>query len=179
MLRTTLPLSYIKRPCRPIYAWTQATPTQCYLDPGWDNSVNIYPGMAMMKTGGDNVTLLNTTGPIYGLATLFVGGYGFNEVTDQGVNAFACWILGPDAQFEIDAPSFDSTLSTWIDPGNATTGTELLISAYTGAGGSTRGQLAPLGTSNAHAVPFARLIKVNSAQTITIGGLSAMNAYGT
>jgi hypothetical protein len=79
-------------------------------------------------------------------------------------------VLGPDAEFEVLAPAFDETLS-WTEP---TDGTIKLIHAY----GSTakRGKLCPAGTSGATTLPVAKLIKVNSATKITIGGLTGRNA---
>ena len=44
--------AYLKRTIRPLYDNTQATPKSCFLDPAWDSSVDIYPGMAVMKTLG-------------------------------------------------------------------------------------------------------------------------------
>jgi hypothetical protein len=166
MLRTTLDKAYIKRTIRPLYGWTQTTPKSCYLDPAWDRSVDIYPGMVAMKTLGENYTLINATGVPAGLFGLYVGGDGIDEVRDQGVNALAVWVLGPDAEFEILAPAFDSALA-WTDPGD---GTELLVHAQTA--GANRGKLVPAGTAGASAAPVARLIKVVSTTKIIIGGLS-------
>ena len=47
MLRTSLPLNYIKRTFRPLYGWTQATPKSGFLDPTWGRSVAIFPGMVV------------------------------------------------------------------------------------------------------------------------------------
>jgi hypothetical protein len=157
--------SYIKRTIRPLYGWTQATPASCFLDPNWDRSVNIWPGMVFMRTAGENVTLINGTGVPYGLGGLYVGGDGIDEPLDAGINTFAVWKLAPDAEFEILAPAFDPT-ATWTDPGD---GTEALIYAQTA--GANRGKLVPAGTAGASAQPVARLLKVNSATKITIGGL--------
>ena len=157
--------SWLKRTCRPLLGWTQTTPKSCFLDPAWDRSVAIWPGMAMMKTSGDNYTLLNGTGVPAGLCGLYIGGDGIDEVLDAGVNALAVWVMDPDAEFEILAPAFD-TNATWTDPGD---GTELLIHASTT--GANRGKLVPAGAANASAQPVARLMKVNSASKITIGGL--------
>ena len=165
MLRTRLAKSYIKRTVRPLYGWTQATPKSCYLDPAWDRSVPVYPGMVFMKTTGENVKPIDGTGVPYGLGALYVGGDGIDEVLDSGINAFAVWVLGPDAEFEILAPAFDNT-QTYTDPGD---GTIALLYAQTA--GATRGQLVPSGTSGASSRPVARLLKVNSPTKITIGGL--------
>ena len=141
-------------------------PKSGFLDPAWDRSVAIWPGMCMMKTAGDNYTLINGTGVPAGLCGLYIGGDGVDEVRDQGVNALAVWVMEPGAEFEILAPAFDASL-TYTDPGN---GTELMIHASTT--GANRGKLVPVGAPNASAAPVARLIKVNSANKITIGGLS-------
>lgn len=166
MLRTSLAKAYIKRTIRPLYGWTQATPKSCFLDPAWDRSVDIYPGMAMMRTSGENYTLLNATGVPAGLSGLYVGGDGIDEVEEQGINAFAVWTLADDAEFEILAPAFDTTVA-WTDPGN---GTDLLVHAQTA--GANRGKLVPAGTAGASAAPVARLVKVVSANKIIVGGLT-------
>lgn len=165
MLRTRMATSYIKRTIRPLYGWTQSTPKSCFLDPAWDRSVQIWPGMCFMKTTGENVTLINGTGVPYGLGGLYVGGDGIDEPLDAGINTFAVWVMDPDAEFEILAPAFDTT-QTWAEPGD---GTEVLIYAQTA--GANRGKLVPAGTAGASAQPVARLINVNSPTKITIGGL--------
>lgn len=165
MLRTRMATSYIKRTFRPLYGWTQMTPKSCFLDPAWDRSVNIWPGMVFMKTAGENVSLINATGVPYGFGALYVGGDGIDEPLDAGINAFAVWVMSPDAEAEIMAPAFDTT-ATWTEPGD---GTEVLIHAQTA--GANRGKLVPAGTAGASAQPVARLLKVNSATKITVGGL--------
>lgn len=170
MLRTRLGKNYIKRTFRPLYGWTQMTPKSCFLDAAWDRSVPIFPGMGMMRTSGENVTLLGgATAQVakipYGFAALYVGGDGIDEPLDVGINAFSVWVMGPDAEAEVLAPAFDDTL-TWTDSGD---GTENLIHVMTT--GATRGKLVPAGTADASTAPIARLLKVNSASKITIGGL--------
>ncbi|MGW1436855.1 hypothetical protein ACWD7M_16590 [Streptomyces griseus] len=166
MIRVRAANAHIKRTIRPTYAWTQATPKSVFLDPAWDRSVKIYPGMALVRTLGEQVSLIGGTSQVpYGLAADYVGGDDFDPLLDVGLNATAVWVLGSDAEFEILAPAFDDTL-TWTDPGN---GTELLIHAQTT--GANRGKLVPAGTANASTAPVARLVKVNSASKITIGGL--------
>lgn len=172
MLRTTLQKAYLKRTIRPLYGWTQSTPKSCFLDPAWDRSSPIWPGMAMMKTSGENYTLLNGTGVPAGLCGLYIGGDGIDEVLDSGINALAVWVLADDAEFEVLAPAFD-TAETWTDPGD---GTEAFVYARTQANSPTtttglRGQLVPAGATHASAHPVARLMKVNSATKLTIGGL--------
>jgi hypothetical protein len=166
VLRTTLAKAYIKRTIRPLYGWTQTTPKSCFLDPAWNRSVDIYPGMVMSRTSGENYTLIGAAPMVpAGLCGLYIGGDGIDEVEEQGVNALAVWVLGPDAEFEILAPAFDTT-ETWTDPGN---GTDVLVHASTT--GANRGKLVPAGAANASVRPVARLLKVNSATKITIGGL--------
>lgn len=165
MLRVPLNKAYLKRTIRPKYAWTQATPKSMFLDPAWDSSVPIYPGMALMKTVGENIVPVDATGHPYGLSAFYEGGDGILEISEQGVNACAVWVLGPDAEFEVLAPAFDETLS-WAEPVN---GTITLVHAY--ASTAKRGKLCPAGTANATTRPVARLLKVNSSTMITIGGL--------
>lgn len=166
MLRVPLSKAYLKRTIRPLYGWTQSTPKSCFLDPAWDRSVDIWPGMAMARTSGENYTLLGAAPMVpAGLCGLYIGGDGIDEVEDAGVNVLAVWVLGPDAEFEILAPAFD-TGASWVDPGN---GTDVLVHASTT--GANRGKLVPAGAANASVNPVARLLKVNSATKITIGGL--------
>lgn len=166
--------AWIKRNIRPLYVNTQATPKSLLLDPAWNNSIDIVPGMVMMKTAGDNVTLIDGTGVPYGLADIFEApNLGMQEVTRAGMNAFPVWVLGPDAEFDIvnyKGKAFDDTVA-WTDPGD---GTLVLITYY--SAGAKRGQLVPMGTSSAGGntvatTPVARLLAVNSASSIRIGGL--------
>lgn len=180
MLRTTLNNSYAKRTIRPIYAFSQSTPKAVFLDPAWDSSVPIYAGMALAKTIGDSVTVVGngTTGPKtpYGLAAFMEGVPNIeSEISNQGgVNACAVWVLAPDSEFEILAPAFDAS-ATWLDPG---TGAPALVYAYLTT--AKRGQLCPVGAGTVGTTitdkPVARLIKVNSASKITIGGLDPNSA---
>jgi hypothetical protein len=167
MLRTRLAKSYIKRTIRPLYGWTQTTPKSVFLDPAWDRSVAVWPGMVFMKTAGENVSLIDGTGLPYGLGALYVGGDGIDEVLDAGINAFSVWVLGPDAEFEILAPAFDVTSIGALTP--AVNGTEDLLHA--GTTGATRGMLVAAGAAGASTDPVCRLLKVNSPTKITIGGL--------
>lgn len=165
MLRTTMAKAYIKRTFRPTYGWTQQTPKSVFLDPAWDRSVAAWPGMVYARTSGENVSLIGTGQVPYGFGALYVGGDGIDEPLDSGINAFAVWVMGPDAEAEILAPAFDTTLS-WVDAGD---GTEQLIHAS--VSGANRGKLVPAGSANASVSPVARLLKVNSATKITVGGL--------
>jgi hypothetical protein len=170
MLRVPLAKAYIKRTIRPLYGWSQSTPKSQFIDPAWDSSVPIFPGMALMKTVGDSVSLLNAVGDPAGLSAFYMGGDGIDEITEQGVNVCAMWVLGPDAEFEVLAPAFDDALS-WAEP---TDGTTVLIHAYGGT--AKRGRLCPAGTSGASTKPIARLIKVVSPTKIVIGGLQPRTA---
>lgn len=171
MLRTSLAKAYIKRTIRPLYGWTQATPKSCFLDPAWNRSVNIWPGMVMSRTSGENYTLIGTGMDPSGLCGLYIGGDGIDEVEEQGINALAVWVLGTDAEFEILAPAF-LTSASWADPG---TGVDVLVHAVTS--GAARGKLVPAGTAVAGDVgglstrPVARLVKVVSPTKIIVAGL--------
>jgi hypothetical protein len=182
VLRTSISKSFIHRSLRPLLGWTQATPKSGFLDPAWDRSSPIWPGMVAMKTTGTNFTLINGTGVPHGLFGLYIGGDGIDEPLDSGINAISVWVLDPDAEFQVLAPAFD-TSATWTDPGD---GTELQIFARTVATAPSpavynpaantfptgyRGQLVPAGATNASTQPVARLISVDSASQITIGGL--------
>lgn len=169
MIRVSIDKAWIKRPLRILYGWTQATPKAMLLDPAWDRSVAIWPGMVAMKTRADLVTLINGTGVPMGFFGNYIGGDGVDEPSDSGVNATVVWTLGPDAEFEVLSPSFDTGV-TWTDPGD---GTILMIHAY--VDGVRRGTLCPAGTTGRgtlSARPVARLLAVESASTIKIGGLN-------
>ena len=193
MIRTYLSNDYVKRTIRPLYSWTQATPKACFLDPNWQRSVPIWPGMGFVRTGGDLVTLAgaNTTqmnsatmigtadstgstftaaqGPVVvGLGALYVGGDGIDELLYAGINTFAVWVLGPDAEFEILAPAFDATQS-WVDPTDGSGAAVVSVSTT----GSNQGMLVPAdASSTGQTQPVAKLLKVNSSTKITIGGLT-------
>lgn len=168
--RLPLSLAWMKRSLRPKYANTQATPKQVFLDPAW-TGVDIYPGMAVVKQAGQQITLAAaSTDRAYGLANFYEAPVlGLREITDQGINATSAWVLGPDSEFEVDSPAFDASL-TWTDPASA--GQPTLVTAYTSAAGAKQGQLAPAGTANTLSLPFARLLEVKSPTTIVIGGLN-------
>lgn len=144
MIRVPISRSYIKRTIRVNYGWTQATPKSGFLDPNWNRSVPIWPGMVFMKTlgasgytspyqsygatsGGPNYTLINATGVPAGFVGNYIGGEGIDELLDVGLSALAIWVLDPDAEFEILAPAFDANLS-WSELGN---GTDTLVYART------------------------------------------------
>lgn len=173
MLRTTLDKAYIKRTIRPLYGWTQATPSDMKLDTEVDISgFPVFPGMVAERTAGQQVTLLGNAGTAadslpYGLFGLYIGGEGIDEVADSTVNSVGVWVLAPDAQFEVQAPAFDDSVA-WDDTG------ETLVHAW--VSGDGRGQLVPAGATKAgHVIstqPVARLIEVVSDYSIIIGGLA-------
>jgi hypothetical protein len=186
VIRTYLSNDYVKRTIRPLYSWTQATPKSVFLDPAWTRAVPIWPGMGFIRTGGDLVTLAGATtaqmgnktmnstttqSPIYGLGALYVGGDGIDELLYAGINAFAVWLLGPDAEFEILAPAFDAT-QTWTDPADGSGAALVGVSLST----SNQGMLIPWAASGSVSAPVARLLKVNSATKLTIGGLTPYSA---
>lgn len=290
----------VTRTFRPTYALTQATPKSGFLDPNWNRSVPIWPGMVLMRTLGvayaenadsyasttttitsgsngvnvntftgsgtlnvaangtfaatGDITVVTSTGTavlsytgntgttftgvntIYGTGTLstggsvsqatdiispptylqtgfpsgaesaytlingtgvpagfcgqYIGGEGIDELLFSGVNALACWVLGPDAECEILAPAFDPSLA-WatVDPG---TGIDILVYARTanlstvtganglaGALGTTglQGQLCLSTDTSPSTQPVGRLISVNSATSITVGGLIPRHSF--
>lgn len=169
MIRTTLDKAWLHRTIRLNYGWTQATPADMLLDPAWNRSVDIWPGMVAMKTAGRKCTLINATGIPYGFFGVYIGGDGVDEPLESGVNSIGVWVLDPDAEFEILSPAFD-TGSSWVDPGD---GTIKLVHAI--VDGANRGKLAPSGQTGRgtlSAKPLCRLIEVDSATKIIVGGLS-------
>lgn len=173
MIRTTMDKAWIKRPYRPTYGWTQQTPQAVLVDPAWDRSVDIYPGMVAMKTKGDNATLINATGDPYGFWAEYIGGDGIDEPLERGVNASAVWVMGPDAEAEILSPAFD-TGASWVDPAD---GTIVLVHAY--VDGANRGKLTPAGTTGRGTLstkPVCRLHRVDSATKIVVSGLNVGDA---
>lgn len=175
MLRVPLNKAHLKRTVRPLYGWTQATPQSHFLDPAHNGAtVPIFPGMVAVKTGSETVGLIDGQNdqPL-GLHGLYEGGDGIFEVTEQGVNATAVWVLAPDAEFEVLAPAFD-TAATWTVP---TDGSVQLV--YGVVSGANRGKLTTVAAGTTDAgwpatigkKPVAKLVKVNSADKITVAGL--------
>lgn len=118
MLRVTADNVHQKRTIRPLYAYTQATPQACILNPEWDFSQDILPGMAVTRINGQEAHLFGAgpdaaTHEVWGLAALFAApSIGIDEVRPTGTDHFAVWVGGNDSQFEILAPAFD-TSATW------------------------------------------------------------------
>lgn len=117
MLKVTLDNVGQERTIRPLYANHQATPWGCLLDPAWDRSSEIYPGMVMSKLDGEKATLASSnTTKVWGLSALFVAPVlGIDEVRSSGSNLFAVWVGDNQAVFEILAPAFDTSAS-WVQP---------------------------------------------------------------
>lgn len=121
MLRVTLDNVAQKRTIRPLYAHHQATPMSATLDPTWDRSVDILPGMVMTKLAGEVTTLFGkgasaATHEVWGLSALFVAPVlGIDEVRSAGANLFGVWVGDNQSTFEILAPAFDTT-ATWTNP---------------------------------------------------------------
>lgn len=182
MLRTTLANSYIRRTFRPLYAFEHGTARDMLLDPNWNKATSdIYPGMALMHAStaasgaGDVVSPIDATGVVIGLAGQYVApAFGIDELADAGVNSIAVWTLAPGSEYEVIAPAFDSA-ATFTFPTN---GTALLLHAYTGAGGSVRGKLAPAGSANITTKPVARVISRPATDRIIIAGLTQSDVYG-
>ena len=175
MIRTTLDFVHIKRTLRELYGHTQSTPKDVLLDPAWDRSVQIWPGMVAMNKStnaagaSDVVTLIDGVGKPYGLFGEFIGGWGIDEPLMRGVNAISCWVLTSGSEFEVLAPAFD-TAATWTFP---TTGAELLVHA--GTTGPTRGKLVPAGAGGASAAPVARALSRPSTDRLIISGINAIS----
>ena len=152
-----------------------------------NGTAGMYGSAGTASNGSFTTTTTEGTPQIYGLGALYVGGDGIDELLYAGINAFAVWVLGPDAEFEILAPAFDPT-STWNDPpvvastgmygaGSTLIGVSLQnASGSQGSGqlgtGTLQGQLVPWSISQSISAPVAKLLKVNSSTKITIGGLS-------
>jgi hypothetical protein len=164
------------------------------------NAAQMNSAYTMIGTAGTSSNGSFTAGttalgsvPIYGLGALYVGGDGIDELLYAGINAFAVWVMGPDAEFEILAPAFDPT-SSWIDPPPTSFGGSsvygggagfvgVALQNASGANDTThlgtatlQGQLVPWAASPSISAPVGRLLKVNSSTKITIGGLQAFDA---
>lgn len=178
MFRTTVDKAHIKRPLRELYSHSASTASDQLLDPAWDRSVDIFPGMVAMLSASaasgasDFVTLADATGVGIGLFGVFIAPvYGIDEVADSGVNSVPVWKLTEGSEFEVLAPSFD-TAATWTFPTN---GTALLVHFQTT--GANRGKLVPAGAADASAKPVARAISRPSTDTLIIAGLGVGAAY--
>lgn len=158
MFRVTTANLAQQRTIRELYAQHQATEYGGFLDPNWNKAVDIYPGMVMTKTSGEQFTLFTgaaNTVP-FGLSALFVApSIGIDESL-QGGNLFTVWTGGPDAVFEVLAPAFDTTAS-WV---NGATD----VPIYSTAGG----KITNVAGTGALAAKLGRLINVVSATKIVV-----------
>lgn len=161
MFKVPLSNPAIQRTCKGLYTYTQATPWSCFLDPTWNKAFDIYPGTVMTRIGNGDVVKPYTgaagTKP-FGLSALFVAPtLGVSEVTDETLNAFAVWVGGEQALFEIQAPAFDST-ATWSLDGQV--GAQKMLTA------NSHGLLTPTGVTEYNAI--AELIEVVSPTKIRV-----------
>lgn len=159
MFRVPLSNPHIKRTLRPLFAQHQATPWPGFLDPNWDRSFDILPGTVMVRvtkeifrpfTGADGEVP-------FGLSALFAAPrLGVDEMTDTGQNLFTVWVGGPDSEFEVLAPAFDTT-ATWTlaDDGSV----QLLT-------GNAQGKLTPAGATPQNAI--CELVDVVSVDKIVV-----------
>jgi len=121
MLYVTLDNVDQKRTIVPLYANHQATPYGAFLDPAFDKSVDIYPGMVMTKLDGEKLTLFGfgaaaATHEVFGLSALFVAPkLGIDELRNINNNLFTAWVGDNQSVFAILAPAFDTTAS-WVNP---------------------------------------------------------------
>lgn len=170
--RTTLSNLNLKRTLASLYM-SAASPQAFTFDPNYAG-VDIYPGMVMAVHGDGIVTLCSgaaTVEPL-GLAAHFVAPtIGVDEVTTDPTRMIGVYVGGPDAQYSILAPAFDTT-KTWAVP---TDGTEVLLVA--GSGALNEGKLCPKPAADdatvgyevlAAAKPIARLVSVPSATEIIV-----------
>lgn len=149
----------IRRTLRPLYAFTQATPWAGFLDPAFDRSFDILPGMVMAKLKGEVFTPY--TGAAgqkpFGLSTFFVASrLGIDEISGIGSNLFTIWVGGADSEFEVLAPAFDQT-ADWTELTNG--GIKLLT-------GNSQGKLTPAGATAANAI--CELISAPSPDKILV-----------
>lgn len=162
-----------KRTIRPLYAMTQATPYSCYLDPKWDRSIDILPGMVMSRTEGDNVvpfgsgTNATKHSPL-GLSALFVAPkLGIDEVRPTGTNLFAVWVGDNQSTFEVLAPAFATTGVTWTTPTEANGPVPLRVTLAGHADGPGKLTNEASG-SNVSTAVVARLVEVVGTTKIII-----------
>lgn len=107
-----------KRTLRPVYAQHQATAWAGFLEPAWDKSFDILPGMVMCRVGpGEVFGPFQAGRKSFGLMALFLAPkLGIDEITPTGSNAVTVWTGNNNSAFEVLAPAFDET-ATWTDPG--------------------------------------------------------------
>lgn len=173
-IRTTIDKAWIRRSVRPLYGPTQSTPKSSFLSAD-ALPVPVWPGMVMRQVGGDTYTLASDDAHIpAGLCAVYIGGDGIDEVADSTIGALAIWVLGPDAEFEIlGQPGSAGNSGPGALAGDWSAGTPENFVYFAGNdAGNDRGKLVPVGYTNRSTLPVARLISVNSPNSITIGGLA-------
>ena len=151
----------VHRTCTPLYEKYEATPYNTFLDPSDTN--NIYSGMVMYRTGPDTVALATVStanAKPFGLSALDRNP-NIDDVTQVGVNAWAVWLGGSNAFFQISAPAFDTTQAYTVN----TNGTRTLL--YTASGTGQLTSVTGSGTT-LNAVPVAELIDVISPTQIVV-----------
>ena len=160
MLRVPADRPSLKRTCRGLYTYTQATPWAGFLDPTWDHSYDVYPGSVMMRVGNGDVfrPYVPAAGrKPFGLSALFdAPRMKISEVTDESLNAWAVHVGGEQAVFEITAPAFDAEADWEVDTGGAQT----MLTA------NANSLLTPTGVTEYNAI--AELIEVRSPDKIII-----------
>jgi len=151
----------VHRTCTPLYEKYQATPYNTFLDP--NETGNIYSGMVMYRSGADTVALASGagTGKPFGLSCLDRNA-NIDDVTQVGINAWAVWLGGSNAFFQITAPAFDTTQSYTVS-GNGTRAYLYTASGTPGQLTTTSGAASTLG-----ATPVAELIDVVSPTQIVV-----------
>ena len=153
----------VHRTCTPLYEKYEATPYNTFLDP--TDTTNIYSGMVMFRTGPDTVSNAANAATTSGIKPFGLSALDRNpnidDVTQVGVNAWAVWLGGSNAFFNITAPAFDTTQPYTVN----TNGVRTLL--YTASG---TGQLTTVvGAANTiNSVPIAELIDVLSPTQITV-----------
>lgn len=121
MFRVTLDNINQQRTIRPLYADHQATSYSCVLDPSFDRSIDVLPGMVMAREEGDSVVPFGwganaASHEPMGLAGIFVAPkLGVDELKVAGSNGFAVWVGDEQAVFEVLAPAFAAS-ATWAKP---------------------------------------------------------------
>lgn len=160
MFRPPISNPALKRMIRPIYAQHQATTYGGFLDPNWNRAFDILPGTVMCRLTKEIFTPYTGAGAQvpFGLAALFVAPQlGVDEVTATGTNLFTVWVGGPQAVFEVLAPSFDGA-ANWAGT-NVTNGGQALLK------GNATGKLTVGGTA---ANAIAELVDVPTTDKILI-----------
>lgn len=158
MFITDLAHATQQRTIRPLYANTQATAKDGFLNPDSPRTADIFPGSVLVRLQGDVYDLYTgSNGKPYGLCALFLApAYGIDENRLNGMNVLAVWVGDGQAEFEILAPAFAVT-ADWTPNSD---GSRKLLGATTSSHSEGPGKLAPLGQANVGADAIAELIEV-------------------